>query len=189
MPRSPGTKIVLWPGIGDTGPEYAIGVETNNIWFNTGGTIAGYKFYLGSIERYRFDNNNLTLPANPTANMHAATKQYVDANISAPQAWVQVANYFSGNASQCQARSIGHSIQLRGRITYPGNYDGSLVGMGQLPSGLRPSAEKQLPAIISDATGTEPCRCQIQSSGVIAFSVRRNVSSPTFYADGIIIPF
>jgi Chaperone of endosialidase len=82
MPRSNGTKIVLYPSAANTGPEFAIGIESGFMWLNTAAAANGYKLYLGSIQRYLFDNNNLTLPAAPTANMHAATKQYVDSVVS-----------------------------------------------------------------------------------------------------------
>jgi hypothetical protein len=92
MPRSTGSKLILWPSATGEGPEYSIGVEANAMWFNTFNTTNQYKLYFMSVQRYVFDNNNLTLPAAPTANMHAATKQYVDQQAGgAPGNWTNLA--------------------------------------------------------------------------------------------------
>jgi Chaperone of endosialidase len=80
-PRSIGTKVVLWQGSG-TSSDLAIGIEPGAMWFNTAASSNNYYFYFNSVRRFTFDQNYITLPAAPTANMHAATKQYVDARVA-----------------------------------------------------------------------------------------------------------
>jgi hypothetical protein len=78
--RSVGTKVSLYPS--NAGNGYDLGVESGNMWFNLPGASNGYKLYFNGVQRYLFDQNYLTLPAAPTANMHAATKQYVDSKLA-----------------------------------------------------------------------------------------------------------
>jgi len=92
-PRSAGARIVLSenPATPGDGPEPSIGLETNAMWLNTLAVTDQYKLYFASVARYTFDQNFLTLPANPTANMHAATKQYVDSQSGgAPGNWTNL---------------------------------------------------------------------------------------------------
>jgi hypothetical protein len=46
--RSAGTKMVLYPGSSASTGDYAIGIETNNTWFQVPNSNSGYKFYQGT---------------------------------------------------------------------------------------------------------------------------------------------
>lgn len=46
--RSLGTKIVLFNGVSAAAADYALGVESNNLWFSTSTTAAGFKWYGGT---------------------------------------------------------------------------------------------------------------------------------------------
>ena len=48
--RSIGTKLILYPAIGQFTLDYSLGIESNNMYFTTIGTSAGYKFYSGAGE-------------------------------------------------------------------------------------------------------------------------------------------
>src|SRR5277367_2408491 len=108
-PRSLGSRLVLYPSATGEGPEFAIGMEPNCMWFNTLTTGTNtFKFYFGSVMRFMFEYNYLTLPAAPTQNMHAATKQYVDSNSGANKLNLDGSNTMTGslNMSGNGANSI-----------------------------------------------------------------------------------
>ncbi len=46
--RSPGTKIVLYPNVDATSTDYAIRIETNNIWSSVPNASQGFKWYAGN---------------------------------------------------------------------------------------------------------------------------------------------
>jgi hypothetical protein len=48
--RSNGTKLLLWPGISATQVDYAIGVETNHMWFSVANTDNGFKWYANTTQ-------------------------------------------------------------------------------------------------------------------------------------------
>lgn len=49
IPRSPGTKIVLWGGVGSANFDYALGIANNQLWFTSGaGTGSIFGFYTTS---------------------------------------------------------------------------------------------------------------------------------------------
>jgi len=45
--RSVGTKINLWPNVGASTVDFAIGIEASNMWFSVDGASSGYKWYAG----------------------------------------------------------------------------------------------------------------------------------------------
>lgn len=198
LPRSDGTRIVLFPSVGDTGPEYAIGMEPQNMWFNTSGPATGYKFYFGSVQRYLFDQNNLTLPAAPTANMHAATKQYVDQNSSSIGAWQAVTLTGAGSApTDFFCRSVPGGVQIKGSCIHTGSFTApnTLSAIATLPAGLRPNTDRRFPILAYlvgwPGAAYQATYCQVQSSGVIAVTIPLNSPGGTgirFYFDNIILP-
>ena len=46
--RAPGNKLILYPSLTASELDYAIGVETSDMFFSTENSGAGYKFYTGS---------------------------------------------------------------------------------------------------------------------------------------------
>jgi hypothetical protein len=47
--RSAGTKIVLYPNVGAASVDFALGIESNNLWFSTvDNTNGGFKWYHGT---------------------------------------------------------------------------------------------------------------------------------------------
>jgi hypothetical protein len=46
--RSAGTKLVLYPAIAAASGDYAIGIESGNLWFSGDTTTAGFKWYGGT---------------------------------------------------------------------------------------------------------------------------------------------
>jgi hypothetical protein len=79
--RSPGTRLDLWNGTGAAW-DHAIGIDASTTWISAGNAANFIRLAFAQNYRYTFDQNNLTLPTNPTGNMHAATKQYVDARVA-----------------------------------------------------------------------------------------------------------
>ncbi|MGE7777036.1 tail fiber domain-containing protein [Chitinophaga sp. NPDC101104] len=66
--RSIGTRIILSPSYGPTTVDYAIGMETNNIWFSTSTAGTGFKWYAGSTNVASLTGTgNLTLSGTATA--------------------------------------------------------------------------------------------------------------------------
>lgn len=48
--RSAGTKLVLWPGLGASSVDYAIGIENSTQWFSVDTTSAQFKWYGGTTQ-------------------------------------------------------------------------------------------------------------------------------------------
>lgn len=66
--RSIGTRIILSPSFGPTTVDYAIGMESNNIWFSTSTAGTGFKWYAGSTNVASLaGTGNLTLSGSATA--------------------------------------------------------------------------------------------------------------------------
>jgi hypothetical protein len=74
---SVGNRLMLWNQAGAS--SFGLGIESGAMWLNVTAATNIYKLYFNAAQRYTFDQNNLTLPADPTSPMHATTKQYVDA--------------------------------------------------------------------------------------------------------------
>jgi hypothetical protein len=64
--RSNGTKIVLRPEIGSNTVDYAIGVETNNLWFSSNSGIKWYKGTNVSMDLTSNGSLNITTTTNAT---------------------------------------------------------------------------------------------------------------------------
>ena len=81
--RSAGTRLVLVPNLGPTALDYAIGVEPPpgpySMWFSVSNVADAYHWYCGATRVAELSSTGLLLIADPTAPLHAATKQYVDA--------------------------------------------------------------------------------------------------------------
>ena len=57
--RSTGTKICLWSSLGAADVDYAIGIESGNIWFsvpNTGSNV-GFNWYGGTTRFARLNGS------------------------------------------------------------------------------------------------------------------------------------
>jgi hypothetical protein len=50
LTRSIGTKLILYPSIGQFTLDYSIGIESGNMFFTTISSSSGYKFYAGAGE-------------------------------------------------------------------------------------------------------------------------------------------
>lgn len=46
--RSLGTRVVIYPNIGTSNADYAIGVESNNLWYSVPTATQGFKWYAGT---------------------------------------------------------------------------------------------------------------------------------------------
>jgi hypothetical protein len=120
--RSVGTKAVLWPN--PSGFEHTIGIDTSTTWINCGAAANMFKLAFAGNYRYTFDQNYLTLPANPTATMHATTKQYVDGLVNAKL------NLAGGTMTGALTINVGSSSFDTGAIFIRGSTNGN----GQTPS-------------------------------------------------------
>ena len=49
--RAPGNKLILFPSLSASELDYAIGVESSDMFFSTENNAAGHKFYCGPICR------------------------------------------------------------------------------------------------------------------------------------------
>lgn len=59
--RSPGSKIILSPNLSGTDTDYAIGIETSNIWFSTPNSNSGFKWYQGVENIMSIDSSGSVL--------------------------------------------------------------------------------------------------------------------------------
>jgi hypothetical protein len=66
--RSAGTKLVLYPGVAAASADYAIGIESGNLWFSADTTTAGFKWYGGTtLVATLTGTGNLGLGVTPSA--------------------------------------------------------------------------------------------------------------------------
>ena len=96
----------------------------------------------------------VSLAADPTYPTHVATKQYVDAHVTPPPAWVPLplvapwVSYGGGYAGNPYYRKVGDMIELKGWV------GGGAMGdvFATLPVGARPAAGivVQVPAVSAD---------------------------------------
>jgi hypothetical protein len=100
---SVGMKVQLYgsnPGILATN-DYALGVETNNMWFNTGTTSGGYKWYVPGNARMALLNDSLGI------------------GTTTPKAMLDVAGTISAsNAIQVGTSSLACGAGIPGAIRY-----------------------------------------------------------------------
>jgi hypothetical protein len=195
MPRSTGTKLVLWPSAGNTGPEFALGIESGAMWFNNSALSNIYKLYFGSVHKYTFDQNYLTLPANPVANMHAVTKQYVDSSSGTFGTW-QALSYYTGFNAQTNVTgsrvNTNSTVQLRGQV--PCNA-GAVTGTGMIrclsfiDTNARPTTTKYFTIPCRRAEEYDALTLRIDPDGImyVAKPAYGNLFlDPTaFYLDGV----
>lgn len=59
--RSNGTKLILYPSIGASAVDYAIGIESGHMWFSTASSSTGFKWYSGTTNFMTANNNGLTM--------------------------------------------------------------------------------------------------------------------------------
>jgi hypothetical protein len=71
--RSIGTKLVLYPLLGASSSDYAIGMNSNTLWFSVPTTGQVFRFYHGTTNTLTLTNTQLTLNGN-----HLATESYVN---------------------------------------------------------------------------------------------------------------
>jgi hypothetical protein len=55
--RSPGTKLLLYPQIGSSSSDYAVGIEFNNLWYSVPTTTQGFKWYQGATNVMSISNH------------------------------------------------------------------------------------------------------------------------------------
>jgi len=60
-PRSPGTKLVLRPTVSSTSTDYAIGVDTTEIWYSTASSVSSHGFYTGEVQKVTINAQGLNL--------------------------------------------------------------------------------------------------------------------------------
>jgi hypothetical protein len=71
--RSAGTKIVLWPGITGGSVDYALGVDTNCLWFSTYSSTYYFKWYAGTTNVMQLSGTGVLTLANGTAALPTIT--------------------------------------------------------------------------------------------------------------------
>ncbi len=80
--RSAGTKIVLFPNIGAAAVDYAIGIESGNIWSSVATTANGFKWYGGTTVAATLTGaGELTLTSNLTVSGGTITTGNVAATV------------------------------------------------------------------------------------------------------------
>jgi hypothetical protein len=88
--RSAGTKAVLYPSVSASSADYAIGIETNAMWFSVYQAANAFKWYGGTTELMNLTGTTLTV----NGNLFAATPA-VDTNSTR----VATTAYYVGQAS------------------------------------------------------------------------------------------
>jgi hypothetical protein len=82
--RSAGTKLVLYPAIAAASGDYAIGIESGNLWFSGDTTTAGFKWYggttlaasltgTGALTASSFTGNGAAISAINASNLSSGT--------------------------------------------------------------------------------------------------------------------
>jgi hypothetical protein len=61
--RSVGTKLNFYPNVSATNVDYAIGLETDNIWYSVPSTTQGFKWYFGTSNLATLNNTSFTAPS------------------------------------------------------------------------------------------------------------------------------
>jgi hypothetical protein len=67
---STGTRLILFPGTA-TEPPFSLGFDANTLWYGTGGTGA-HAFFIGTNERMRINNTQMSLSINTNFKMTQA---------------------------------------------------------------------------------------------------------------------
>jgi hypothetical protein len=72
--RSAGTKLVIYPSVGATSVDYAIGIEASYMWFSAGESAAtGFKWYSNTGNIMLANNSGLDMRARAIANVTTIT--------------------------------------------------------------------------------------------------------------------
>lgn len=107
--RSAGTKIVLYPSMSASTVDYALGMETSNMWFAVGGTSNGYKWYGGTTVAMTLSGAGaLVATGNITAFSDARLKKDVVTIDNALEKTLQLRGvYFTRNDIEDAKREVG----------------------------------------------------------------------------------
>lgn len=70
--RSAGTKIVLYPSLSGSAADYALGIESGNMWFNTNG---GFKWYFGTTNVASLSSAGLFTAVSKSFDIEHPTKE------------------------------------------------------------------------------------------------------------------
>jgi hypothetical protein len=66
--RSAGSKLVLYPNIGASAVDYALGIEANTLWYSVPTTSSVHRWYGGTTSMMTLTNNNLSVTGTISAN-------------------------------------------------------------------------------------------------------------------------
>jgi len=64
--RSAGTKLVLYPSVGASSVDYALGIETDAMWYSVKDATASHKWYSGITNIATLNNSGLIVPGTIT---------------------------------------------------------------------------------------------------------------------------
>lgn len=114
----------------------------------------------------------LVLPADPTAALEAATKQYVDTKTAAPSAWTTVpytngASAYGGGFTVPSYRKAGDIVYLQGLVKLTVGTWATGLGMFTLPVGFRPLLMVRFIQTAYNGTADAPTPITIVNTGVV----------------------
>ena len=61
--RSAGTKIVLYPVLSSSATDYALGIDSNTLWYSVPSTTQSFKWYFGTSNLATLNNTSFTAPS------------------------------------------------------------------------------------------------------------------------------
>jgi hypothetical protein len=77
--RSAGTKLVLYPNVTASAVDFALGIETNTLWYSVASTSNQFKWYGGtSVAMTLTGAGNVTVSGNVTANSDERIKDNIE---------------------------------------------------------------------------------------------------------------
>jgi hypothetical protein len=134
--RSAGTKIVLFPGVGVSSTDFAIGIESNNIWYSVprANSTYSHKFYGGTTELMRIRGDGYVgigttspetkLHVNPgQVTLDGSSNPYVRLNNGPYQGYLEITG---SNLALTHAGTVRLAITPLGMVgigtTSPGSY-------------------------------------------------------------------
>lgn len=110
--RSIGSKIVLNPTVNGSNTDYALGIETNAMWYSVQSTVASHKFYLGNSNRFQIDDTGILLDS---SNINVATVLRLNTADTTDNKGIIIKGGGDGNHTR------GAQIQLYGNEFNSGN--------------------------------------------------------------------
>lgn len=119
--RSGGTKMILYPALTGATTDYAIGVETNNIWYSVPGAGQGFKWYQGITSIMALTSTGLTAPA--FIKSGGTSYQFLKADGS-----VDSSTYISGSGTSGQVAHFNGVSTLTSNAGH--TWDGVILGIG-----------------------------------------------------------